>query len=563
MAPVLPNRVVAVAHARTGTVSLVDVVAGRVVGEFSVGQRLADLVALGPERAASAASSAVPSEEVAPLAAVDEARDELLLFTSDGVTLSHLTRVPTVRSPVAVVWVPERRWLAVAGLWSRSLDLVDLGDWPAADASPRSIARLTLPFAPRKLLVLPDGRLVAADAFEGRIAVVDLASARVEAVHAFPGHNVRGLALSADGRRLLLAQQTLEQAAPATRENVIEGRYMRNVVRSWPLDVLGRPDLDAARASSVNPIDVGAEGAADPAALLATTERTYVAVAGADRLGWLDRVATPWLGIDTARRPTALLPLDAGRVLVLATIGERLQVIDPDAGRVVQDIPFGPPAPSRAADRGESLFFDARISPAGWLSCHSCHTDGHTSGQRADTLGDGGYGAPKRTPSLLGVSITDTWAWTGDVRELPEQVTKSLTTTMHADGLTPRDTLDLVAYLHTLPAAPPLVPEPAGAADAAEAARGAEVFRERGCGECHVPPLTYTSPGAIEVGLVDEQGLAKFNPPSLRGAGQGTRFLHDGRAASLEAVFAEFGHPHQSRYTDDEVRALVRFLKGL
>ena len=39
-----------------------------------------------------------------------------------------------------------------------------------------------------------------------------------------------------------------------------------------------------------------------------------------------------------------------------------------------------------------------------WYSCHSCHTDGHTTGEiGGNTLGDGHYGAPKRIMTLLGV----------------------------------------------------------------------------------------------------------------------------------------------------------------
>ena len=57
---------------------------------------------------------------------------------------------------------------------------------------------------------------------------------------------------------------------------------------------------------------------------------------------------------------------------------------------------LGPvPAPEPdAVARGERLFHDARLSHDGWMSCHSCHVDGHTNGLVADTLGDGSYGAP-------------------------------------------------------------------------------------------------------------------------------------------------------------------------
>ncbi len=83
-----------------------------------------------------------------------------------------------------------------------------------------------------------------------------------------------------------------------------------------------------------------------------------------------------------------------------------------------QEIPLGPPAKLSAADRGQLLFYDGRLSHDHWFSCHSCHSDGHSSGELADTLGDGDYGAPKRVLSLLGVADTGPWAWNGSMVKL-------------------------------------------------------------------------------------------------------------------------------------------------
>ena len=94
-------------------------------------------------------------------------------------------------------------------------------------------------------------------------------------------------------------------------------------------------------------------------------------------------------------------------------------------------ISLGPRPEPTAADRGERLFYSAKLSHDGWMSCHSCHTDGHTNSLLSDTLGDGSYGAPKRVPSLLGVAATGPWTWTGSIARLEDQVRKSIATTMH------------------------------------------------------------------------------------------------------------------------------------
>src|SRR5262249_16529385 len=160
--------------------------------------------------------------------------------------------------------------------------------------------------------------------------------------------------------------------------------------------------------------------------------------------------------------------------------------------------------------------------------CQSCHTDGHTSGLNSDTLGDGSYGAPKRIPSLLGVGDTGPWGWTGSFARLEDQVRQSVESTMQGSTPTAAEVADLVVYLRTLTAAAAV----AGAPGSPELHRGRALF-ERECSSCHAP-TTYTVPRRFDVGLVDEKGNRKFNPPSLRGVGRNAPLLHDGRAASVE-----------------------------
>jgi cytochrome c peroxidase len=143
------------------------------------------------------------------------------------------------------------------------------------------------------------------------------------------------------------------------------------------------------------------------------------------------------------------------------------------------------------------------------------------------------------------------------------QVRLSLETTLHATDITPEQVNDLTTFLHTLPPPPPLLPSTDDQADVAQRARGKAVFDRQGCAKCHVPPLTFTSPETYDVGLEDEVGNRKFNPPSLRGVSQNYRFFHDGGAHSLEAVVTEHAHMLKSALTEAEVRDLVRYLKSL
>src|SRR5581483_2817106 len=100
-------------------------------------------------------------------------------------------------------------------------------------------------------------------------------------------------------------------------------------------------------------------------------------------------------------------------------------------------------------------------------------------------------------------------------------------------------------------------------ADQERLERGRQIFARNHCAECHVPSLTFTSPAAYDVGFRDEVGHDKFNPLSLRGVGQGYRFFHDGRAATLDEVFQKFDHQLQEDLSADQIADLVRYLKSL
>ncbi len=244
-----------------------------------------------------------------------------------------------------------------------------------------------------------------------------------------------------------------------------------------------------------------------------------------------------WHRIKAGRRPTAIISSPDGRHAYAAdTFGDAILVVDIAAKKVECQIALGPEPALTASERGERLFYDARLSHDGWFSCHSCHSDGHTTGLLNDNLTDGSFGTPKRILSLMGVGDTGPWAWNGSMRTLESQIEKSIQSTMQGAKPPPEQVSDLAAYLKTLPPPPALATK-----DTHAAKRGRRVFTSQGCTACHVPP-TYTSEKTYDVGLQDEAGNVAFNPPSLRGVGQGGPYFHDGRAATLEDVVAKYRH---------------------
>src|SRR5262249_51163184 len=261
------------------------------------------------------------------------------------------------------------------------------------------------------------------------------------------------------------------------------------------------------------------------------------------------------------RRPAAVAVGPDGEFAYVADgLDDTISVVATATGQRPATIALGPRPEPTAADQGERLFSSARVSHDGWMSCQSCHTDGHTNGLVSDTLGDGSYGAPKRVPSLLGVAATGPWTWTGSMGRLEDQVRKSITTTMHGTKPTGAQVADLTAYLRTL--APPSPRLGESDADDQTVAHGREVFRARKCAGCHEPP-EYTTPKTYDVGLVDEVGNREFNPPSLRSVSRRDAFFHDGRVQSLREVFARVHHPRGLVLSPREIDDLVAFLRTL
>lgn len=556
---------VVVANRRSGSLAVIDPAAGRVLGESRVGAGPVSVADLGR------------TGDVSHLLVCDERAGGLILVEVAGNEIRVVSRREIAGDPQQVRVSPSGHVAAVASRWSRTLALLEVPSRDENGTFPPfarwSAETLPLPYAPRELLWLPGGNhLLVADAFGGRLAVVDGAGGRVVRSVELPGHNIGGLALSADGASVSVSHQILNPLASTTFDDVHWGLLMSNVVRRLPVAGLIDPSADPLADAGVIRLGFVGDGAGDPAGLtLDRHGRTFVALGGVNQLGVVDRDGTVTQTIDVGRRPQRVLLAEDQRVAVtIDTLGDSLSVVDTRSLEVVRTIRLSDSPQLTPADRGERLFFDARLSQGGWLSCHSCHTDGHSNGLLADTLGDGGYGNPKRVPSLLGTRDAGPWAWNGSMKELHDQVHQSVVRTMHGRALRGSEVNDMVAYLHSLSAAPPREPRPAESDTSAVAAearalvdRGEELFGSLGCANCHVPPLTFTTEGTFDVGLRDEKGLEKFNPPSLRGVSQRGKLFHDGRAGSLEEVIGRFGHQVERDLSREERAALLRYLRSL
>ncbi len=537
------------ANRRSGTISVIDTERQRCVAEVAVGRWFSDL-AITPDGS--------------QLLATDEDAHELLLLSRRGPELAVQRRLPVSPTPVSVQLTGDGSRCFVASLWSRRLSVVELVRESGVVSALRVASTIPLSFAPRQQLLIDDRHLVVADDFGGQLATVDAKRGEVLSVRTLPAHNIRGLALSADGKELLVAHQVLNRRGRSSFDDIHWGNLLTNTLSVLPLAGVLDPAADLLRGSRLHQLGGVGQGAADPAGVAVAGGVAVVTLAGVGEVALGPGPTGDWQRLAVGRRPTAVLVSpDGRRAYVANTFADSVAVVDL-AGRSVQgEIRLGPtPEPSRS-DVGEYLFYDARLTHDGWFSCHSCHTDGHTNGLLADTLSDGSYGTPKRVLSLRGVRDTGPWAWNGTMTTLDAQVSKSVTTTMHGREPTAEQVEALTAFLHTLAPAPPVgAGDGTGDTDAAAVRRGREVFDRQACATCHVPPA-YTSAKSYDVGLEDEAGERRFNPPSLRGVSQGGPYFHDGRAATLEDVFARHRHQLKGELPAGELKDLLAFLRAL
>ncbi len=543
-----------VANQRSGTLSTVDLQSGMVT-ERQIGQQL------------TALTRRPRADEII---AVDFAAGELIVFSesNDASGIELRKRVETTSWPVSAAVSDDGERCCVASLWSRR---ATIHSWTETGDTGRA-AVIDLPFAPRTVTFTDERHAVLGDSFGGRIAVVDCVAEQLVSVRELPIHNIRSLAV--DGNDLLLSHQVLNSAARTESEHIHWGVLMQNEITALPIAAV--LDAEVALDSVRRSVSLGSagSGAGDPQAITGLSDRLLVSLGGTDELALIDRVGVREARVPVGARPVAVaVNRQSSRAFVVNELSDSISVVDLSRNEVVKELVLGPRPAAGSVERGERAFFSSQLSLENWMSCHSCHTDGHTNNQLADTLGDGSYGDAKRVPSLLGVWATGPWAWNGKHSVLTSQVAASLQNTMHtrdyrlSAGAEGGDAeplalaADLAAYLTTL-RRPPSISSARLMDNSADGARdGAVVFESRGCATCHDPFTSLTTDGVFDVGLPDRNGLKDFNPPSLGAVSQRDRLLHDGRARSIEDVLSKYSHPNGQKLPVDEQQALIDYLE--
>ncbi len=455
------------------------------------------------------------------------------------------------------------KYLYVLHHWNHRVSILERSDANGVRSSSqyKLKSEVQLPFAPWNQIVLPDSKTwVITSAFAGKMCMLNLQTGRIQKTLKSPVHNIRDLALSPDQSNLWMAHQLLHPDATTLRGDIQWGFLMENKVSGFPLNDLAARFKHQDTLQPKWQLERPGNAAGDPEAVLWTDHgELLVALAGVGEVAILYEDSTTSARLGVGRRPCAIAyDPEQRRAFIANSLSDSISIIHhAPKPRTTGTISLGPRKKMSQIARGERLFYDAHQSFHGWFSCHSCHTEGHANGRLNDNAADGGFGAPKKVLSLLGVVDTAPWSWLGERNDLIHSIHESIETTM-GEVSSREKTEALHAFMKTLAPAPAL----RGSLSELEQKKGMTIFETLRCDECHSPPH-FTDPESYDVGLTDEVGHTHFNPPSLLGVSQRTHWLHDGRAKSLRSIFEDHHHMIREDLPDQDLSNLLRFLESL
>lgn len=551
------------ANGTSSSISLVDLVEGRVVGELACGSHPAAIdLCLDDQHIVVSCSYS----------------GEVLVVEVGPRTLTRQAVIPVGYEPTGLAVSPDGRRAFVGLAATGEIAELDL-------AAATVVRKIEVGQWPRYLALSPDGsRLAVGCSGESKIVVIDTQRSEVLYEESMTGGvNIGHLQCSADGQYAYFPWMVY-------RSNPINPG---NIRLGWVLaSRIGRVRLDGPAYREAISLDVPRKAVADPHGLVISRDekRLVVSASGTHELLVYRRPDLPFIGIggpgdlidrrlladndlfyriEVGGRPLGLaMAADNRTVYVANYLKDCVQEVDIEARTIVREIPLGKTRPLSLARRGMEIFYDGGRSLDQWYSCHSCHYNGGVNSKAMDTMNDGSERTMKTVLPLYHLGETSPWTWHGWQTDLDDAMRKSFTTTMQGSPITPQDARAVLAFLESLQ--PP--PNPFRLADGSlteAAGRGKQVFEssKAGCANCHRGP--YFTDGKIhDVGLgSDEDRYQGFNTPTLLGVYRKVRLLHDGRSKTLEDVLTGDHAPEQvageGPLSQQDLADLIEYLKSL
>ena len=561
----------ATANELTGTTSLVDLESRQVLDEVALGGHPVAIARLDKTHLA--------------ISCPDSGEVLLAEVANKKLTIQHRTQVGFLPHGLAVGKTSDSNALppVFVGLQATG-EIAELNL-----TEQRVVRRFAVGHWPRYLAASFDGkRLAVGLSGEGTIAVVDIATGEV--LYREPlsgGINLGHMQASADGVNVYFPWMIY-------RSNPINAR---NIRRGWILaSRAARVRFDGPADREAISLDVPGLAVSDPHGLALTPNEHPLIVSSSGthellvyRLGDLPFIGAGGPGdlidekllrdkdlfyrIPVGGRPMAVRSLsDNRRVLVANHTLDELQIVDIEAKKLVSAISLGSTptdSPSHLlVHSGMEIFYDGQRSLDQWYSCQSCHLDGGGNSRPMDTWNDGSALTVKTVLPLHGVTGTAPWTWHGWQNELDDSIQNSFTDTMQGKEASAEDVRALRAYLAsiTLPQNPFRSAE-GKLSEVAEVGRKLFESPETACSTCHSGP-TFSDGLNHDVGLGSTSDkYPTHNTPTLLGMYRKVRWLHDGRAKTLDILLNQYHSPEKvsgsAPLTEEQVQALIAYLKSL
>ena len=437
--------------------------------------------------------------------------------------------------------------------------------------------------SPRYLAASPDGsKLLATSGLGRHLNIIDLGGSYTLRERDLGRANLqRGVVVTSDSRWAFVAHII-------SHEEVVPFQMERGWIHANGITVV---DLKEPEHRVTMPLDRLLVGASNPWGLaLSEDERfLYVALAGVHRIAVIDVAKA--LDLVGRTDPEDVLALERdveimdrlgiARHLPAQGLGPRGLALDPSRKQLLvanyfsdsvavlalpdlEKVAIIKPAPAPEMTdwrRGELLFNDARMCFQEWFACASCHQEDATVDGLSWDLPNDGVGNTKNAKSLHDAHDTPPAMWRGVRADLDAAVQAG----QRFCGFLPKEQNHraLVAFLSR----PPRAPNPYRGKSPQAEARGKLIFQDSLCDVCHKAP-TYSDGLKHDVGLYSNEDLgARIDTPSLRDCYRTGPYLHDGRAASLRAIFEEHNatnsHGRTSALSPNQLDDLIVYLRTL
>ncbi len=386
------------------------------------------------------------------------------------------------------------------------------------------------------------------------------------------GRPIVTLGRSTDGSKVWVTTTDLHAAGHAQLGNhFVQDQVL--TVRTAPLEIFDRR-LTAERSERQSkPGDVD-RGLSPIGVHSARDGSLWLAFAGSDELWHVDATASTPRHIDLGDAelyaPHGVAELADGTVLVSSPVSGAFGFLAPGTStpRVVRVSPSDDQLLAHDRERlarrvGERGFYEGTRSG---ISCQSCHM--HADSDDATyNLGD-----HRLLPTLSVRGIADTAPYLRDgsyprIRDL-DDVAQTLYRGYLRNQAARGETIE--AFLRSLPRRDN--PRFANERDRAAERRGLDAFFQAHCDACHQPPA-FTNLAQVPLRFLFPEQAERLtteeivDTPSLLSVGASPPYLHDGRAATLDAVLvaqnSQNRHGDVRSLTDAQRRDLIAFLKSL